>query len=200
MAGERQANGEDLRAIGLLRGAPGWREEFKGVAVQSCRGFGDSSEPVRARRGGGDLRVFHCARPCARSLPPLPTPPPPEREPSQLPGRSSRHRALPFAQGGGNARGPSPTGPHPMKLGVARPSSCPSSPPAAVVAVAVAVTSRPLRLGEGGGGEGRGEKQESVKRACARVGVCPQTGSHPCLPPPPGSYFPGLVFLAGGRR
>lgn len=127
----------------------------------------------RARRGGSDLRVFHCARPSAPS-PPLPSPPrpPPEREPSELPGRCTRHRALPFARGGDTPLSPPPAGPHPVEIGVARPSSCPSSPPAAGVAVAVAVTSRPLRLGEGGGGEGRGGGNRKVSIALAQESAC----------------------------
>lgn len=172
--------------------------------MKTCQGFGDSSDWVfDSQRRGSPGSLLLCAP--LRSLPslPLPSPPPlepePDREPSQL-GAAAPVVACAshLPKVGASMLNLPPTLSHRMKIGVARPSPCPSSPPPAGVAVAGAVTSRPFGLGEGGGGEkGVKKSQESMNRACARAVVGPQTGNQSPLPPPPEITFWEPVFFCG---
>ena len=141
-----------------------------------------------------------------RPSPPLPSPrerepePPRELEPEPSPVRAAAPVAactshLPKVEE--NMLSPPPTRSHRMKIGVARPSPCPSSLPPAGVAVAVAVTSRPLRLGKRGGGEGGKRKARKVRTALAQE---PSPALRPEISCPSHltrKSLPGTCFLCG---
>ena len=186
VAGERQANREEQQADETQVGCSREKDENeRGDGVKSGRGFDDSSEWVFDSQGPerpGNLPLCAPLHPTPLHSTPhsphlLPSPPPPE--PSQLRAAAPVVACSPpLPEVGDNMLSPPPTLSHRMKIAVARPSPCPSSPPPA--GIAVAVTSRPPRLGKVGGGE-RGKKkkksQENVNCACARAVAGPQTGN-----------------------